>query len=75
MGVYWVISLGLIIGGALGYGFSQLTKYFDDYPLEIIFSIILFYGSFLLAEAVHASGVIAVVVAPSYLEITEQKLE
>jgi CPA1 family monovalent cation:H+ antiporter len=58
-----VISLGLIIGGVLGYGFSQLTKYFDDYPLEIIFSIILFYGSFLLAENVHASGVIAVVVA------------
>lgn len=58
-----VISLGLIIGGALGYGFSRLTKYFDDYPLEIIFSIILFYGSFLLAESVHASGVIAVVVA------------
>jgi monovalent cation:H+ antiporter, CPA1 family len=58
-----VISLGLLIGGALGYGFSQLTKYFDDYPLEIIFSIILFYGSFLLAESFHASGVIAVVVA------------
>ncbi|SFM34576.1 sodium/proton antiporter, CPA1 family [Gracilibacillus orientalis] len=58
-----VVSLGLIIGGALGYGFSLLTKYFDDYPLEIIFSIILFYGSFLLAESVHASGVIAVVVA------------
>ena len=58
-----VISLGLIIGGALGYGFSHLTKYFDDYPLEIIFSMLLFYGSFLLAESVHASGVIAVVVA------------
>ncbi|MEH7116986.1 cation:proton antiporter, partial [Neobacillus vireti] len=58
-----VISLGLIIGGALGYVFSQLTKQFDDYPLEIIFSIILFYGSFLLAETVHASGVIAVVIA------------
>ncbi|MDQ1002099.1 CPA1 family monovalent cation:H+ antiporter [Neobacillus niacini] len=58
-----VISLGIIIGGALGYVFSKLTSYFDDYPLEIIFSLILFYGSFLLAEAVHASGVIAVVVA------------
>ena len=58
-----VVSLGLIIGGALGYGFSILTKYFDDYPLEIIFSLILFYGAFLLAESVHASGVIAVVVA------------
>ncbi|MGD6967076.1 cation:proton antiporter [Rossellomorea vietnamensis] len=58
-----VVALGLIIGGSLGYGFSILTKYFDDYPLEIIFSVILFYGSFLLAESVHASGVIAVVVA------------
>ncbi|MCY8780111.1 Na+/H+ antiporter [Bacillus spizizenii] len=58
-----VISLGLIIGGVLGYVFSQLTKYFDDYPLEIIFSIILFYSSFLLAEMAGASGVIAVVVA------------
>jgi monovalent cation:H+ antiporter, CPA1 family len=58
-----VVSLGVIIGGSLGYAFSILTKYFDDYPLEIIFSIILFYGSFLLAESVHASGVIAVVIA------------
>ncbi|WP_099159142.1 cation:proton antiporter [Virgibacillus ndiopensis] len=58
-----VISLGVLIGAVLGYGVSRLTKYFDDYPLEIIFSIILFYGSFLLAESVEASGVIAVVVS------------
>ncbi|WP_077623738.1 Na+/H+ antiporter [Sediminibacillus massiliensis] len=58
-----VVSLGLMIGGALGYAVSRLTKYFDDYPLEIIFSIILFYGAFLLAESVEASGVIAVVVS------------
>ncbi|CAM3737261.1 cation:proton antiporter [Mesobacillus zeae] len=58
-----VISLGLIAGGVLGYAFSQLTRLYDDYPLEIIFSMILFYGSFLAAEHFHASGVIAVVVA------------
>ncbi|MFD1039281.1 cation:proton antiporter [Virgibacillus byunsanensis] len=57
------VFLGLLIGGASGYVISRLTSYFDDYPLEIIFSIILFYGVFLLAENVHASGVIAVVVA------------
>lgn len=57
-----VISLGIMVGGAMGYGFSKLTKFFDDYPLEIIFSILLFYGSFLIAESIHASGVIAVVV-------------
>ncbi|MDX8045333.1 cation:proton antiporter [Gracilibacillus sp. S3-1-1] len=58
-----VISLGLITGALLGYLFSRLTKYFDDYPLEIIFSIILFYSAFLIAETIDASGVIAVVVA------------
>lgn len=58
-----VITLGLIVGGGLGYGFSKLTQFFDDYPLEIIFSIILFYSSFILAESIHASGVIAVVFA------------
>ncbi|WP_018931961.1 Na+/H+ antiporter [Gracilibacillus lacisalsi] len=58
-----VVSLGLITGALLGYVFSRLTRYFDDYPLEIIFSIILFYSAFLIAESIHASGVIAVVVA------------
>ncbi|RLQ95422.1 cation:proton antiporter [Falsibacillus albus] len=58
-----VISLGLMVGGGLGYAFSILTKFYDDYPLEIMFSVILFYGSFLLAESLHASGVIAVVTA------------
>lgn len=58
-----VVALGVIIGGALGYGFSQLTKLYDDYPLEIIFSIILFYGAYLLAETFGASGVIATVVS------------
>ncbi|MUV37680.1 Na(+)/H(+) antiporter NhaG [Lentibacillus sp. JNUCC-1] len=57
-----VVSLGIVIGSVFGLGFSRLTRYFDDYPLEIIFSIILFYGSFLLAESAGASGVIAVVV-------------
>ena len=54
---------GLLIGGVFGLAFSWLIKYFDDYPLEIIFSVILFYGSFLIAEHWHVSGVIAVVTA------------
>lgn len=58
-----VVIGGLIIGGALGYVFSQLTRFFDDYPLEIVFSMILFYGSYFIAEAFHVSGVIAVVIA------------
>jgi len=54
---------GVLIGAALAFLFSQLTKLFDDYPLEILFSMILFYSSFFIAEHFHVSGVIAVVVA------------
>ncbi|ARU61992.1 sodium:proton antiporter [Tumebacillus avium] len=54
---------GAAIGAVLGYVFSQLTRLFDDYPLEILFSMLLFYGAFFLAESIHVSGVIAVVVA------------
>ncbi|MFC7370169.1 cation:proton antiporter [Fictibacillus iocasae] len=58
-----VAAGGLLVGGALGYVFSKLTSWFDDYPLEILFSLVLFYGSFSIAEAFHVSGVIAVVTA------------
>lgn len=56
-----VVAGGIIIGAAFAYIFSQITRLFDDYPLEIIFSMILFYGSFFLAEHFEVSGVIAVV--------------
>ncbi len=54
---------GLAIGSILGYLFSLLVKLYDDYPIEIIFSMILFYGSFFIAEKFEVSGVIAVVTA------------
>lgn len=53
---------GIAIGVILGYAFSQLIRFFDDYPLEIGFSMLLFFGSFFIAEHFHVSGVIAVVV-------------
>lgn len=53
---------GILIGVILGYLFSQLIRFYDDYPLEIGFSMLLFFGSFFIAEHFHVSGVIAVVV-------------
>jgi len=53
---------GALIGTLFGYVFSQLVRLYDDYPLEIAFSILLFFGSFFLAEHFHVSGVVAVVV-------------
>lgn len=54
---------GILVGAILGYLFSQLIRIYDDYPLEIAFSMLLFFGSFFIAEHFHVSGVIAVVVA------------
>ncbi|MDN4523323.1 cation:proton antiporter [Fictibacillus fluitans] len=53
---------GLLLGIILGYLFSQIIRLYDDYPLEIAFSTMLFFGSYFIAEHLHISGVIAVVV-------------
>ncbi|MFC4078051.1 cation:proton antiporter [Salinithrix halophila] len=58
-----VVLGGLVIGSALSWILSQMTRFYDDYPLEIVFSVILFYGAYFVAEAFHVSGVIAVVAA------------
>ncbi|MCS1351828.1 sodium:proton antiporter [Mechercharimyces sp. CAU 1602] len=54
---------GMAVGAIFAFLFSQLIRIYDDYPLEIIFSMILFYGVFFVAEHFHLSGVIAVVTA------------
>ncbi|MDP5272775.1 Na+/H+ antiporter [Chengkuizengella axinellae] len=54
---------GLAIGLLLAYLFSKILRHFDDYPLEIVFSMLLFYGAFFIAEIFHFSGVISVVAA------------
>lgn len=54
---------GIVIGAILGIVFSQIIRVYDDYPIEIAFSIILFFGSYFIAEHFHVSGVIAVVVS------------
>lgn len=60
------------IGALVGLGFSVITKYFNDHLLELSFTTITAYGSFLLAESIsvpgeiphmHLSGVVATVVA------------
>ena len=54
---------GLVIGTVLGILFSMLISTIDDFPLEIAISLLLFFGSYFIAELIHVSGVIAVVVA------------
>lgn len=53
---------GLVVGLLFGFIFSQLLRPFDDYPLEVAFSALLFFGCYFIAEHFQVSGVIAVVV-------------
>jgi CPA1 family monovalent cation:H+ antiporter len=54
---------GALLGLALGYFVSTLTKRIDDAQVEITFTTILAYGTFLLARHLHLSAVFATVAA------------
>jgi CPA1 family monovalent cation:H+ antiporter len=64
IGQFLVVALGgAAIGVGLGYVASRVTERIDDPQVEITLTTILAYGSFLLAEHFHLSGVIATVAA------------
>lgn len=58
-----VVGMGVVIGGAVGYAVSLVIKEVDDPMIEITLTTIAAYGSFVAAESLHFSGVIATVVA------------
>jgi CPA1 family monovalent cation:H+ antiporter len=67
-----VVLGGASLGALIGLAFSVITKFFDDHLLELTFTTITAYGTFLLAESIsvpglipnlHLSGVIATVAA------------
>ena len=58
-----VVGLGVLLGATIGFLLSLLTARVDDPLIEITFTTIAAYGSFILAEQVHASGLLATVAA------------
>ena len=54
---------GLAIGLALGWGVAQLISRIDDYLIETTLTTVLAFGSYILAQELHTSGVLAVVAA------------
>jgi Na+:H+ antiporter len=58
-----IVGVGAIIGTAVGGAAALVTRHIDDPMIEITLTTIAAYGSFVLAETVHSSGVIATVVA------------
>lgn len=63
----FVIVVGIAIGLLVGAGVHWLEPRIDDGPIEITISILVPYAGYLAAEAVHASGVLAVVACGLYL--------
>ncbi|TMD36423.1 MAG: sodium:proton antiporter [Chloroflexi bacterium] len=54
---------GALIGVAVGFLGVALMRVAEDAPLEILATLVIAYGSYLAADLIHASGIVAVVAA------------
>ncbi len=63
LGFLRTCGFGVLIGSALGYLGSKVIRLVDDPMIEITATVVVAWGSFALAEQVHASGVLATVSA------------
>jgi len=59
----YAIAAAIALGGAVGLATRRLITWTDDSRVIITITAVTAYGSFIVAEAIHASGVIAVVTA------------
>ena len=58
-----VVAGAVLLGAAIGYLVSAVISRINDYLVETTATLVLAYGTYLLAEQIGVSGVIAVVVA------------
>jgi len=54
---------GLVVGVLIGALYPLLMRRVDDHLVETVFTIVIAYGTYIIAEGFHVSGVIAVVAA------------
>lgn len=59
----YVVGAGAALGAGIGLAAAQLIRIVADPMVEIMLTTIVAYGSFVVAEDLHASGVIATVTA------------
>ncbi len=57
------LGVSIAIGGVAGYIASRVIARVDDHLIETSISVLLAYGTYLVADRLHESGVIATVVA------------
>ncbi len=58
-----VLLTSILIGGVAGFVASRVVAVVDDHLIETAVSVLLAYGTYVLADVLHESGVIATVVA------------
>jgi len=59
----WEIVVGIAVGAGVGLAVSYLTTLVSDHLVEIMLTTIAAFGSYLFADTIHASPVLAVVAA------------
>lgn len=65
---------GLMLGAAVGYGAGWLMRRLKDPLVEIMFTVMLVYGMYIIAEKIEISSIIAVVTASMMIGHYRQKL-
>ena len=63
----YLVIAGLLFGMVIGLAVEWFEHRIDDGPIEIVVSILVPYATYLGAEAIHASGVLAVIACGLYL--------
>jgi len=65
---FTLVSLGgLVIGLCVGWLIAWLHRHIDDAPIGITITLLTPFAAYLLADAVHVSGVLATLSAGLYL--------
>ncbi|WP_026733599.1 cation:proton antiporter [Fischerella sp. PCC 9605] len=59
--LFSVVGIGIAVGGLIGFGISYLTQRFDLPLVEQSLTLVSAYGTYIIAEELGGSGVIAVV--------------
>ncbi len=70
----WLTAGGIAIGLAIGWFVDHFERRIDDGPIEVTISILVPYATYLAAQAVHASGVLAVVSCGLFLSRRSARL-
>jgi Na+/H+ antiporter len=61
-----VATGGVVVGLAIGWLATQVQKRLDDPPVQTMFSLLTPYAAYFSGEALHVSGILAVVIAGIY---------